>query len=143
MACYFSAHGTTLDIDRLVESLELDLDGGHTWVVGGVDPTMPKTQPDGKKYEKSGVVICVSDAGFDEFDQQIRDAIEVLNDDKELFLGIVSFQNVEESVLSFGVRWRDTVTQTDRLPAALVRLVGEIGSDLEVFHVPIDLKRND
>jgi hypothetical protein len=140
MACYFSAHGTKLDIDRLVDSIDLDLDGGHTSIVRRGEPTLPKSQPLGKKYEKSGVVVCVSDAGFDEFDQQIEDAIELLDDDKYFFQKIVGFDGVEESVVSFGIRWRDTVTQTDRLPARLVRLVAEIGSDLEVFHVPENLK---
>ncbi len=95
-------------------------------------------RPSSPKLAKAGgVTIDVSHAGFDEFEEQITDAIVFLKENREEIRRLVEFAGVESAGLDFGVAWQDVAAQCDRLPATLVRLAGQLGLDLEISHYPI------
>jgi hypothetical protein len=98
---------------------------------------LPKTQPDGRKHTESGLNVVVSDAGFQEFAEQVEDAIEFLTDSAFEVRQLVAYPGVTGVVLDFGIAWRDVVAQSDQFPAELVRLAGGCGIALELSHYPV------
>jgi len=97
----------------------------------------PKIQPDGRKRDRSGVNIVVSEAGLHDFAEQIQDAIKFLIDGAAEIRRLVGFPGVTSVVLDFGIAWRDVAAQSDQFPADLVRLAGACGIALELSHYPV------
>jgi hypothetical protein len=78
--------------------------------------------------------VVVSEAGFHEFAEQVRDAVEFLTDSAEEVQRLVNFRGVTGVVLDFGITWRDVAAQSDTFPANLVRLAGACGIAMELSH---------
>lgn len=132
MAAVLRASGPDFDVDAFV---------ADDWHIAKVfhrgEAPLPKTRPNGRKRQDSGLNVVVSEAGFHEFADQIEDAVEFLTDSASEVRKLVGFAGVTSVVLDFGIAWRDVVAQSDRFPAELVRLAGACGIALELSHYPV------
>ena len=133
MAAVLRASGPDFDVDAFVADCDWDV----SKVYHRGEALLPRTQPHGRTHTESGLNIVVSDAGFDEFGDQIEDAIEFLRDNVLEVQKLVAFAGVTGAVLDFGIAWRDVVAQSDQFPSELVRLAGSCGIALELSHYPV------
>lgn len=130
MSCILRIAGTDLNLKHL---LKVGLIPDSTWEKGS--PRF-STKPDGEKNTRSGARYVVSDADFDEFEQQKYDAIEFLKRNKNQIQEIMNLPNIEGAGLDFGIYWRDVPVQCDNFPYELVKLAGSIGLGLELTQYP-------
>src|SRR5687768_12833110 len=105
LAAVLRASGPDFDVKAFVADCDWDV----SKVYRRGEALLPKTQPDGRKHEESGLNVVVSEAGFHEFRQQIEDAIEFLKDNAFEVRKLVAFPGVMRVVLDFGIPWRDVV----------------------------------
>lgn len=77
----------------------------------------------------------VSDADFNDFKLQVKDAIAFLQSHRADVNLLMSKQNAC-GILDFAIEWRDVSVQCDSFPAALVREAGSLGLALELSHYP-------
>ena len=133
LAVVLRASGPDFDVDAFVADCDWDI----AKVFHRGEALLPKTQPDGRKREESGLNAVVSEAGFHEFAEQLEDAAEFLTKSEAEVRRLVTFPGVTGVVLDFGIAWRDVVAQSDQFPAKLVRLAGASGIALELSHYPL------
>jgi hypothetical protein len=131
MSAILRASGSEFDVDAFVAGSSLEV------VTVYRRGEAARTAPNGRKLDRSGLNVEVSDAGFNDFDEQLRDAVEFLTRHEAEVRRLVAFPGVEGVVLDFGVAWRDVAAQFERFPAELVRLAGACGIALELSHYPI------
>ncbi|MFT3881366.1 MAG: hypothetical protein QM703_17085 [Gemmatales bacterium] len=92
----------------------------------------PTSQPNGRRYLKSGVHVTASDADFNEFPRQVAEVIAFLRSEAEQVKRLCAWPGVEAVDLDFGIERRDVAIQCDRLPPELVRLAGSFGLGIEL-----------
>lgn len=133
MAAFLRASGSDFDVDAFIADC--------SWNIAKVfhrgEALLPRTQPNGRKHEESGLNVVVSEAGFHDFAEQLEDAVEFLTENAPEVGRLVAFPGVTGVVLDFGIAWRDVVAQSDQFPAELVRLAGASGIALELSHYPV------
>src|SRR6185312_5861014 len=138
MPCDLVILGKDLDIDAFLAKTKLH---GFTRIYKG-EPRF-KSKPEGRKVEHSRIAIETSKADFDELDKQIKDTIRYLKTHKEKLSYINQVKEVDLALLDFGINLRidkkKVLLQSDRFPAELLRLAGEIGLDIELSIYPIDM----
>jgi hypothetical protein len=103
-------------------------------------------RPEGKRYEASGMNVPVSEAPWSDLLAQVTDAERFLREHKQEIARLCSFPGVEGVSLDFPTYQRvgaATWMQTDRFPASLVRIAGELGLELELSIYPPAEDRND
>lgn len=132
MSCILRVVGTKFDFKELGR---MNLIPDSTWEK---DAPRLSTKPDGKKNTNSGATFVVSDAEFDDFEQQKYNAIDFLKRNKHQIQEILNFSGIEGAVLDFGIYWRNVPVQCDHFPAELVKLAGELGLGLELTQYPPD-----
>jgi hypothetical protein len=92
-----------------------------------------------KKCNGSGVNIDVSTASFASLKRQIRDAIKFLIENKTEIRKLAKAQGLDvPPELDFGIRKRDSFTQSDCFPSELVTLAGGLGISIRLSLYPID-----
>jgi hypothetical protein len=133
LAAVLRASGLEFDVDRFVAPCDWRIDK----VFHRGEARGPTTRPGGRKNEESGLNVLVSDADFDRFAEQVRDAVAFLTDGAAEVRRLVTFPGVTGVVLDFGIAWRDVAAQSDQFPAELVRLAGASGIALELSHYPV------
>jgi hypothetical protein len=133
LSAVLRASGPDFDVDAFVADCH--------WSVVKVfhrgEALLPKTKPDGRKRDESGLNVVVSEADSHQFKKQLRDAVEFLTESSAEVRRLVAFPGVTGVVLDFGIAWRDVVAQSDQFPAGLVRLAGATGIALELSHYPV------
>jgi hypothetical protein len=132
MSAILRASGPGFDIDAFIVDCKWDIAN----MCHNGEAMFPATQPDGRKHEESGLCVVVSDAGFDEFAEQLEDAVEFLMESADEVRRLVGFPGVTGVVLDFGIEWRDVVVQADQFPVELIRLAGACGISLGMSHYP-------
>ena len=137
MPCNFWASGEAFDVDAFLEATSLSPDrifrrGETRRTVGSNDVN-----------QESGFTIVVSEGGFDDFDQQTVDAIASLKTNRMMLAQLATAPIAVSMVLDFGVRWPDTCTHTDRIPAELVHEAGNARVAIHISHYPIDDDTSD
>jgi hypothetical protein len=138
MSCMFRIAGAKLDVDGLLAAVSLP----STMSFRKGEPRL-KTRPDGKRNKDSGAAFLVSDADFDQFKKQKRDAIGFLKTHKTVIRRIMNWRGVDGGELAFGVGQRDVIVQCDYFPAELLRLAGGLGLDIEIsLYPPFEEKKN-
>ena len=85
----------------------------------------------------SGAHYCVSEAEFNEFEKQKKDAIKYLNENEEKIESIQKLAGIESVFLDFGIEQRDVFVQSDFFPPELIRLAGKLGLGIELSQYPI------
>ena len=136
MSTVLGAYGEDFDVDSFVADCTLPICA----VKRRGEPVLPHSQPNGRRHERSGVHVLVSDADFDYFDQQVADAIEFLQTETAELQRLRDFPGVENAVLDFGIARRDAAVQCDCLPPALVRLAGSLGLGIVLSQYPSSKK---
>lgn len=82
MSTVLRACGDDFDVDAFLVGCSLPV----CTVKRRGDPVIPASQPNGRKLERSGVHVSVSDAGFDDFPKQVKEAIAFLQGETEQIL---------------------------------------------------------
>lgn len=88
----------------------------------------------------SGVNLEVSDADFEEFEQQQADAIRFLRAHAVALRRMLEVPGVERATLDFGIAMRDVVVQSDSFPADLIAALAEVGCGMELTQFPVGRK---
>jgi len=128
MSAVLRAYGAEFAVDEYVAGCKLPICA----VIRRGEPVFPNTQPNGRRHEQSGVHIIVSDAEFEQFPQQVEDAIAFLNRENDQLRALCQFPGVEAARLDFGVARRDVAVQCDYLPPDLIRIASELGLGVEI-----------
>jgi hypothetical protein len=137
VAAILRAYGADFDVDSFLQGCTLQVCAVKRFG----EPVFPASQPSGRKHDRSGVHILVSNAEFEEFPRQVAEAIEFLNVNGEEVKRLRQFPGVDGVTLDFGIARRDVLAQYDRFPAPLVRLAGSLDLDIELSQYPA--MRND
>jgi hypothetical protein len=127
------ASGSDFDVDAFVADCRWNI----ATVFRRGDGLLPKTKPDGRERNESGLNVVVSEADFHQFAEQLRDAAEFLTESAAEIRRLVAFPGVTSVVLDFGIARRDVVAQSDQFPREVVRLAGACGIALGLSHYPI------
>jgi len=120
-----------LDIDKLLAAISL-----RPSMSFRKGKPLFKLRPGGKK-KRSGAGFVVSNAGFDQFDKQKKDAIVFLKTKKAGIRKIMNWSGVDGGELDFGVKQRDVMVQCNSFPAELLRLAGSLALDIEFSQYPL------
>ena len=131
MSCMFRIAGVKLDVDGLLASVPL----ASTMSFRKGEPRF-RTNPKGKRNKDSGAAFLVSNADFDQFEKQKRDAVAFLKAKKAVIRRIMNWPGVDGGELDFGVGARDVIIQCEYFPAELLRLAGGLGLDIELSLYP-------
>lgn len=132
MSAVLRAYGTDFDPDRFCS--ESGLRPCKLYRRG--EPQLPRTKPEGRKKEQSGINIVVSDADFHEFPRQVEETLAFLEAHKDELSRLRSFPGIEVMTVDFGIERRDVIVQCDYLPPPLIRLAGELGIGIEISQYP-------
>lgn len=133
MCTVLRAYGRDFDVDAFLAGCSLQ----PCSVRRRGEPRCPKSDPDGRVNEKSGINIGVSDADCNEFPRQVEETIAFLRNNAAEIRRLVTWPNVGEVSLDFGIERRDVYVQCDYLPAELIRRAGELGLGIELSYYPI------
>lgn len=99
----------------------------------------PKSQANPKKYKwpDFGINVPVSNASFENFRRQIRDAIQFLTKNKTEIRKLINFKGVEGVELDFPTSHdRDKFIQDYFFPAELIALACQLGLELRISEYP-------
>ncbi len=106
--------------------------------ISGIDlgESLSKISLEAFRIEDDCAHFLVSEADFDDFNAQIKDATSFLqlhSVNVKLMMGKPN----ASGVLDFAIEWRDVKFQFDTFPAELVREAGNLGLSLELSHYPV------
>jgi hypothetical protein len=132
MPAVLRAYGADFDVDAFLADSTLSVCA----VKRRGEPVYPKSQPNGRRHEQSGVHVSASDADFSEFRRQVEESVAFLRDNAAEIRRLCEFVGVEGVTLDFGIARRDVSIQCDHLPAELIRLAGSLGLEIELSHYP-------
>lgn len=131
MGCILRIIGKKLDIDGFILKSKLN---PEVKVYKG-DPIF-KTKPNGKKIPYSCLGIATSNAGFDEFDKQIKDTILFFKKNKEKLSHIPLTKEIDNATLDFGVYSKKSedefFVQHFRFSHPLIKLANEFDLGIEI-----------
>ncbi|RWY48597.1 hypothetical protein [Mucilaginibacter gilvus] len=129
MSCILRLNGKIFDVDAFVENSGLL---PYSIFYKGED--VYKSKPDGRKFESSGCMLQVSKADFDAFNQQVTDAIEYLNTNKEALRHIQTDNGPDYVYLDFGVTFNPTngLEQNQHIPMELIKAAAERGISINL-----------
>ena len=87
--------------------------------------------------QSSGANISVGDDSIFDLDLAVEEAIAFLEKHAGDLKQLRTELAIEAMVLDFAVARRDTFTESDILPARLLRLTGNLGIDVCISHYPV------
>ncbi len=126
MSCTLSIIGEKLDVDAL--DAQLALPGFHKNYKGR---PRYRTKPEKEKLPYSYMSTTVSEAGFDEFEQQVQDVIAYLRQHYDILKQVKEVTAVQYFNLDFGINYKNKFRQGLYFPKELIRLAGELGMCIE------------
>ena len=130
--CTLRAYGKQFDVDAFVKKSKL-----KPCVVYHRGEPKSKTNPNKSKWTASGINVPVSDAEFDNFKQQINDAIQFLTKNKEEIRKFINIKEVEGLELDFPTSHnRDKFIQNYLFPTELIALAFQLGLELKISEYP-------
>lgn len=139
MSCILSIVGKQLDADALIAKI-----GFKEYKIAHKGVPKFQSKPDGDKLSHSSISVIISKAGFDNLKKQIKDTIKFLEKNQEKLRHIALTKEVQYATLDFGIDLRidrkKVLTQTELLPAALLKLAGNLGLSIELSFYPVDLE---
>ncbi|GMU46170.1 MAG: hypothetical protein AMXMBFR26_09520 [Porticoccaceae bacterium] len=126
MSCVLRVSGEALDVDALLSEVSLQPD--KIWRNG-------ESRFGGKIESDSGANFLVSEADLNQFDVQLQEATEFLEQQATVVAKIASFPGVESAVLDFGIEVRaGFVAQFDHLPRQFIQAAVKAGISVELSH---------
>lgn len=99
----------------------------------------PKSKNNPKKYKwtSSGINVPVSNASFENFRRQIRDAIKFLTKNKIELIKLIKCKGIDGAELDFPASHdRDKFIQDYFFPAELITLACQMGLELRISEYP-------
>jgi hypothetical protein len=114
---------------NLRDLLEISLKPDSTWEKGSRKSKNTKNASSGARY-------VVSEAEFDQFEQQKLDAIKFMKRNKDRIQEIMNLHGIDGADLDFGIYRRDVPVQCDNFPPHLVKLAGNLGLGIELSQYP-------
>jgi len=134
MSCILRASGKNFDVDKFLSQTKL-----QPCAVFKKGKPKYQARPKGKKNEFSGINIEVSNADFNQLDQQIQDAIKFLQKNKDEVRNLIDFLGLDsESEIDFAIEKRNVRAQTDYFPPKLLVLAGTLGLGIRLSIYPCD-----
>ena len=134
MACVLRVSGRRFDVDAYLAGRN---PLPATAVFRRGEPKFKVSQPHGKRNQRSGCNIVVSNKEFGNLSGQMRDAVRFLAKRGPAVRALIRKPGVESAILDFGVARRpEAVVQVDVLPEELVRLAGMLGLALALSLYP-------
>ena len=134
MGCLLHFIGRDADVDQLVK-------------LSPVEPcTIFKrgerrsTRPNSRPSVTSGINLEVSEADFEQFDEQLADAIRFLRLHLPVLKQLRNITGVESASLDFGIAMRNVIAQSDSFPAELLALLGQFDCGLNLSQFPVGKK---
>ena len=91
-------------------------------------------QISGQEVTQPGFNVTVSDAGMDDLNGQIEEAIAFLDSHEEELRRLGRYEGVEDVTIDFGIAWRDAAAQFDWFPSELLWRAGALDIGLCVSH---------
>jgi hypothetical protein len=120
-------YGACLDVKTMLAQHSLPVN--RSWTKG--EPRGLK----GRFYTNSGASVVVSDADFDQFDLQVREATKFLELHASALANIVAYPGVEEVTLDFGIALlEEHVMMSSYLPSGFIRLAASAGIGIMLSH---------
>jgi hypothetical protein len=129
MSCILGFLGENFNVDAFVKQ-----SGIIPYSVFYKSDPKYQSKPDGPKLESSGCKVEVSKAGFDEFNEQVSDAILYLNANRHSLQYITSTEGLEHAYLDFGANFNPAngFVQNQHLPLELLKLAAEYGISINL-----------
>ncbi|MEJ8840462.1 hypothetical protein [Ramlibacter sp. AN1133] len=134
MGCIIHFVGRDADVERLVALSPVE--PCTVWRRG--EPR--SSRPNSRRAVTSGVNLEVSDAEFEELEQQQADAVRFLREHATALRNMREVEGVERSTLDFGIAMRDVVVQSDSFSADLISALATVGCGLELTQFPTGRK---
>lgn len=131
MACIFHISGQDLDVEALVQLSPVE----PCTVFRRGEPVSKRQNS--RRAQISGINLEVSDADFDDLEQQQADAIAFLRTHASTLQEMRQLVGVERASLDFGIAMRDVVVQSDTFPAELIMLIAPLRCSLELSQYPV------
>lgn len=97
------------------------------------------SRPNSRPAVTSGLTLVVSDAEFEDLEQQ-ADAIQFLRAHSSILKNMSEVAGVEHATLDFGIAMRDVVVQADHFPADLIAALAVAGCGMELTQFPTGRK---
>ena len=130
MSCVLRAHGASFEVKEFLESSSLQPDS--VYVKGDVSASTDGGN--GAGHAASGFTVRVGESDLSDLEGQVREAIAFLDEYEDELRRLGGFEGVEAVSLDFGVRWRETASQTDVFPSDLLWRAGALDIWLAVTH---------
>lgn len=130
MGCILSFNGPDADVAQLlalspVEPVRARRRG---------EPLSPR--PNSRLAVTSGITLQISDAEFEELEQQQADAIRFLHDHDQALQAMRKVEGVESACVDFGIAMRSVIVQSDTFPAELMAALAKLGCSMELTQYP-------
>ena len=134
MGCILHCVGREADVESLVALSPVE--PCRFWWRGVPRSSRPNSRP----AVTSGLILVVSDAEFEDLEQQQADAIQFLRAHSSILKNMSEVAGVEHATLDFGIAMRDVVVQSDHFPADLIAALAVAGCGMELTQFPTGRK---
>ncbi len=94
------------------------------------------SRPNSRLAATSGINLQISDAEFEELEEQQADAIQFLNDHCPALQAMRKVEGVESACVDFGIAMRSVIVQSDTFPAELIAALAKVGCSLDLTQFP-------
>lgn len=125
MSCILRAGGKDFDPDAFLADSAL---------TDAVVHRRGENLPGAGEVTRPSFNVTVSDAGMDDLDVQIDEAIAFLDRHEDELRRLGRYEGVEDVTIDFGIKWRDVVAQFDWFPPELLWRAGALDIGLCVSH---------
>lgn len=133
MGCILHFVGREADVESLVALSPVE--PCNVWRRGVPRSSRPNSRP----AVTSGLTLVVSDAEFEDLEQQ-ADAIQFLRAHSSILKNMSEVAGVEHATVDFGIAMRDVVVQSDHFPADLIAALAVAGCGMELTQFPTGRK---
>lgn len=130
MGCILSFNGPDADVAQLL-------------ALSPVEPVRARrrgeplsSRPNSRLAVTSGITLHISDAEFEELEQQQADAIRFLHDHDQALQAMRKVEGVESACVDFGIAMRSVIVQSDTFPAELMAALAKLGCSMELTQYP-------
>jgi hypothetical protein len=134
MGCVLHFTGDLLDVDALAATSPTE--PCTVWKKG--EPRSKR--PNAKLCLSSGVSIVVSDAEFENFEDQQQDAIDYFAVHHKVLAEMRGTPGITHASLDFGIAMRNVIVQSDAFSAELIATIGSLRLALMLSQYPVGQK---
>jgi hypothetical protein len=132
MSTILRAYGTNFDVDDFLVGCTLPICA----VKRRGEPALPASALNGRRHQRSGVHVLVSNADFNELPRQVTESAAFLRQEADQIRRLCAWPGIEGVSLDFGIERRDVAVQSNELSAELVQAAGALGLGIEISQYP-------